>query len=125
MEKDGSSKNGVEKRQEEQQKEALESALEIAKKALKEETAKNEIISAISSLYKEIAAIDLNTMTYKLVSGPDNRYVRNGQSGTVAHLKDLLLNKNVFGDYREEVAEFINFDTLPERLKEKNLLQKN
>ncbi len=91
---------------------------------LEEERVKNEIISAISTLYKEIAVVNLRDMTYELVAGPDNDYVQKGRRGTVAHLKELLLERNVFKDSRAEVEEFADFSTLSERLSGKRYIQK-
>ena len=85
----------------------------------------SEIISAISTLYKEIAIIDLEHMTFELVSGPDNQDVRDNKSGTVDRLKELLLNKNVFTDNREEIEEFTDFSTLSERIRNKISIQKD
>lgn len=85
----------------------------------------SEFISAISTLYKEIAVIDLEHMTFELVSGPDNQEVRNNRSGTVDRLKEMLLNKNVFKDNREEIEEFTDFSTLSERIRNKISIQKD
>ncbi len=80
-------------------------------------------LSAIGSLYKEIADIDLEHMTYELVSGPDNQFVKKGKAGTTEQLKELLLSKNVFQNDRHNVEEFIDFTTLSDRLKGKQFIQ--
>lgn len=91
---------------------------------LEEEQIKNEIISAISTLYMEIAIVDLENMTYELVAAPGNNYAKKGNVGTVTHLKELLLDKNVFADSRAEVEEFIDFSTINERLADKQYIQR-
>ncbi len=80
-------------------------------------------LSAISSLYKEIADIDLEHMTYELVSGPDNQFVRKGKIGTTEQLKELLLSKNVFQNDSQEVEAFVDFTTLSDRLRGKQFIQ--
>ncbi len=81
-------------------------------------------LSAISTMYKEIADVDLVDMTYELVSGPDNVYVRTGRTGTAARLKELLLDKNVSAIYRQEMEEFLDFETLGKRLEDKKYIEK-
>lgn len=92
---------------------------------LETERVKNEIISAISTLYLEIARVDLETMTYELVAGPDYGHVRAGMGGSVEHLRDVLLNKNIFQANREQVERFIDFTTLNERLHDRRFIQQD
>ncbi len=81
-------------------------------------------LSAISTLYKEIADIDLETMTYTIVAGPDNPYVRTCSTGTVERLKGLLLYKNVSENHRKELEDFLDFTTLAKRLDGKQYVEK-
>ena len=113
--KDERERQDYDYRKQKEQKEQLE-------EALAEQEAKNEIISAISNLYKEIVSIDLVEQTYVLVSGPDNKYIRKGQTGPLSRITELFLTKNVSPDYRDEVAKFIDFRTLAERLKDKMVI---
>ena len=113
-----------ERQWEESQKEILRKALQTTEIALAEEEVKNEIISALSTLYKEIAVVNLQEMTYELVSGPDNKYEKKGQVGSLERLRYMLLNKNVSDAFKTEIGEFIDFHTLSERLKGKTFITK-
>ena len=99
--------------------------MELEHQRLIRTSKQSEIISAISTLYKEIAVIDLENMTFELVSGPDNQEVRDNRSGTVERLKKMLLSKNVFRDNRKEIEEFTDFSTLGERIRNKISIQKD
>ncbi len=81
-----------------------------------------ENILAISTLYKEIVDINLEKMTYNLVSGPNNHFVRKGKEGELDQLRKLLLEKNILPEEREKVSEFIDFSTLNERLQGKQFI---
>ena len=59
----------------------LEAMNEKLGQALVEEASKNEIISALSNLYFEIAVIDLEKQTYSSVSGLDKKFIRNPRTG--------------------------------------------
>ncbi len=82
-----------------------------------------ELLAALSSLYLEIVDIDLEDMSYKMVLSPDMRSAPRGKRGTVAHLKELLLDRNVLQSNRESVASFVDFSTLQERLRDRASVQ--
>lgn len=96
----------------------------VLQKAFEEANRNVEIISALSNLYKEIAILNLPEYSYLVVSGPDKKNVHEGATGNLDDLKKLLLNKNVSEEYAEEIAEFIDFDTLSQRLVGKEFISK-
>lgn len=96
----------------------------ILKNTLAEKEVKNEIISSISKMFKEIVVIDLETKTYTLISGPDNQFVQKGVQGPLSQIHELLLTRNVGECSRKQIEEFVNFDTLPDRMKYKTVISK-
>lgn len=97
----------------------------VLQKAFEEATRNVEIISALSTFYKEIAVVNLKEETYMVVSGPQNSYIKNGRVGDLDELKQLLFSKNVSDEFHQEIEEFINFETLAERLHDKKAISKD
>ena len=99
----------------------LEAMNEKIGQALVEEASKNEIISALSNLYFEIAVIDLEKQTYSSVSGPDKKFIRNPRTGKISEMVQLLLEHNVCKENWELAKQFMDFSTVQERLKNKTV----
>ena len=92
--------------------------------ALKKERTYNEIIHAIGSIYKSIATIDLKKQTYTVLSynSSDKKITETDFKGSMNQLKQYFLDKNSTSPFVDEVLEFIDLDTIPERMKGKNIL---
>lgn len=92
--------------------------------ALKKERTYNEIIHAIGSIYKSIATIDLKKQTYTVLSykSSDKKITETDFKGSMEQLKQYYIAKNGSSPFVDEVLEFIDLDTIPERMKGKNIL---
>lgn len=92
--------------------------------ALKKERTYNEIIHAIGSIYKSIATIDLKKQTYTVLSykSSDKKITETDFKGSMEQLKQHYIAKNSASPFVDEVLEFIDLDTIPERMKGKNIL---
>lgn len=90
--------------------------------ALKKERTYNEIIHAIGSIYKSIATIDLKKQTYTVLSykSADKKITETDFKGSMEQLKQHYIAKNGSSPFVDEVLEFIDLDTIPERMKGKN-----
>lgn len=95
-------------------------AKEKQRRAMLRETKHTEIISALSTLFEEIAVVNLEDMTYDFVSDI-SRYGK--KHGVLYDVFDSLVVDCVHPDHRKAVEEFSNLKTLPERLKDKNYLE--
>lgn len=95
---------------EEKNKKRLEDALISANK-------KNEVISAISKLYWQVFCVNLRKNTYKEVF-TDGKFTMDDPSYIGLAKEDFLkaVNDFVSDDYRVALMEFLDHDTLPERL---------
>lgn len=92
--------------------------------ALKKERTYNEIIHAIGSIYKSITTIDLKKQTYTVLSynSSDKKITETDFKGSMNQLKQYFLDKNSTSPFVDEVLEFIDLGTIPERMKGKNIL---
>ena len=90
---------------------------EIQERTAQTADQKYEIITAISKVYKEISVVDLETGTYTVVSGPAGKLDFEGRTGPLAELESFFLKYNVAADYAAEAKVFLDFGTLPQRLK--------
>ena len=88
--------------------------------ALDDKNSTSEIISSLSTLYTQIVAIDLENMTYEVVSAPDYVCKITGKTGDVHSLQELIFNKNIFKDNQSSINELLDFNTIGDRLKNKN-----
>ena len=96
----------------------------VLQKAFEEAQRNVEIISALSNLYKEIAIVNLVNYSYMVVSGQNNKHIQNGKIGNLDDLKNVLLNKNINEEYTKEITEFMDFNTISQRLKGKEFVSK-
>lgn len=92
--------------------------------ALNKERTYNEIIHAIGSIYKSIATIDLQKQTYTVLSykSSDKKIMETDFKGSMEQLKQYYIVKNGSSPFVDEVLEFIDLDTIPERMKGKSIL---
>ena len=99
-------------REEERKKAALERALSSANQ-------KSEIITAISKQYWQVFEVNLNTDTYQEVF-TKGKFTLDmpGYSGVAHRDFPKVMNSYTYSAYLEQMAEFLNLNTLPERLSE-------
>lgn len=108
--------NDIVKKREEQNKH-LQDALIV-------ERTFNNIIRAIGSIYNGIATINLVDKTYMILSNKnlDKDIFKPHSTGSIEQLKDIFVNVNAAPKYKDDVLEFINFTTLPNRMKDKQMI---
>lgn len=108
--------NDIVKKREEQNKQ-LQDALIV-------ERTFNNIIRAIGSIYNGIATINLVDKTYMILSNKnlDKDIFKPHSTGSIEQLKDIFVNVNAAPKYKDDVLEFINFTTLPGRMKDKQMI---
>lgn len=108
--------NDIVKKREEQNKQ-LQDALIV-------ERTFNNIIRAIGSIYMGIATINLVDKTYMILSNKnlDKDIFKPHSTGSIEQLKDIFVNVNAAPKYKDDVLEFINFTTLPDRMKDKQMI---
>lgn len=80
-----------------------------------------DMVSSMASIYFCSYYIDVNTKTYVKI---DNRIKENdeliGESGNAIETLDMMCNELVLPQYKKEMQEFTNLNTLEERLTNKN-----
>lgn len=108
--------NDIVKKREEQNKQ-LQDALIV-------ERTFNNIIRAIGSIYNGIATINLVDKTYMILSNKnlDKDIFKPHSTGSIEQLKDIFVNVNAAPKYKDDILEFINFTTLPNRMKNKQMI---
>ena len=92
----------------------------LLKKALDEATKRTEIISAIATLYVTIIYANVKERTYELLKGHDLVQKILGQKGKIDDVMERLPTAFAAMEGREKFREFLNFDTLTERLRNTN-----
>ena len=86
--------------------------------ALTEMRMSNEILSAISKIYVSIYKIHLCSNYYEEVCGENHLYRPTGRHGNAREKMREICEKEVAAEYRERAFEFLELDTLAERLGE-------
>ena len=94
----------------------------LLKKALDEATKRSEIISAIATLYVTIVHANVKKRTYELLKGHDLVQKILGQKGKIDDVMERLPAAFAAMEGREKYREFLNFDTLTERLRNTNFV---
>ena len=92
----------------------------LLKKALDEATKRSEIILAIATLYVTIIHANVKERTYELLKGHDLVQKILGQKGKIDDVMERLPTTFAAKEWREQYREFLNFDTLTERLRNTN-----
>ena len=102
-------------------RENLKSTVQL-KKAFDEATKRTEIISAIATLYVTIVYANIKERTYELLEGYD--FVRKilGQKGKIDDVMERLPTAFAAQEERKKYREFLDFDTLTERLRNTNFV---
>ena len=92
----------------------------LLKKALDEATKRSEIISTIATLYVTIIHANVKERTYELLKGHDLVQKILGQKGKIDDVMERIPTAFAAMEGREKFREFLNFDTLTERLRNTN-----
>ena len=105
-----------------QKNEELKEEEKKVEAALKAEEQKTEIISSIAAAYKEIVLLNFEEKGYYVLSGRKGGYHTTGIAGSFQQLTEKIFKKNIAMDSgnEQEIREFLDFDTVPERLQETN-----
>lgn len=90
--------------------------------ALDEARLNNEIISAIGKTYQYISRIDLRTNRFEEISSSGETHRLTGVQGDAHESILRKCRKNVADEYQEELLKFLDLSTLPERLKEEEMI---
>jgi hypothetical protein len=98
-------------------KEKGERALEAA---LSSANLKNEVISAVSTLFLQIYVVDLAAERYDRVNTDGVKYGMVERGGHISEMADIGINRLASPEYHDVMAEFLDFDTLADRLADKN-----
>ena len=94
----------------------------LLKKALDEATKRSEIILAIATLYVTIVHVNVKERTYELLKGHDLVQKIFGQKGKIDDVMEILPTTFAAKEWREQYREFLDFDTLTERLRNTNFV---
>ena len=94
----------------------------LLKKALDEATKRSEIISTIATLYVTIIHANVKERTYELLKGHDLVQKILGQKGKIDDVMERLPTTFAAKEWREQYREFLDFDTLAERLRNTNFV---
>ena len=88
--------------------------------ALSSANLKNEVISAVSTLFLQIYAVDLTAERYDRVNTDGVKYGMVERGGHISEMADIGINRLASPEYHDVMAEFLDFDTLADRLADKN-----
>ena len=94
----------------------------LLKKALDEATKRSEIILAIATLYVTIVHVNVKERTYELLKGHDLVQKIFGQKGKIDDVMERLPTAFAAQEERKKYREFLDFDTLTERLRNTNFV---
>ena len=100
--------------------ETLSERTEELEQALYEARINNEIISAISKTYWLIYRIDLQTGIFEEVSTNGEVHKFTGDRGFVSERFPSACKNMISDEFQEEMQAFLNIETLPERLAERD-----
>ncbi len=100
------------KKQEEQKKQ-LQHALDIANKNA-------DIIGTIATMYDTIFLENLKTKTYEMINSIDSISNISGKTGYLDDIREETLSAMVVDEMKDQVREFVDPNTMPIRLKDKN-----
>ena len=100
----------------------LENTKAELESALAEANLSNEIISAIGKCFKEIYRADLTENRYEKISSDGNKYSLSVQSGTLDEMSRIGVEMLTAPEYRDSMAEFLDFKTLPGRMRDKETI---
>ena len=95
-----------------------ERALEEAR--FKEEKERVEVINSLSTIYSTIFQADIVTHKYEILTSVPLMNKLVPQEGNFDDVKEIIINNFIETEFRESLYEFLNIDTLANRLKNVN-----
>ena len=98
--------------EQEQRKRALEQSLREAEE-------RYEIIRALSAVYQELTVVDLEQQTYTIIAGCGDTAKYQGVVGSIDQFCTFILNNILISEQGAEAAEFLDFSTAAQRLRDK------
>lgn len=99
----------------EEQKIKLQNALDKSKKY-------TEIIGTIATLYDTIFLENLKTKAYEMIASTDPIQSISGKFGNLDNIRESTLKATVIPEMIDEVRDFVNPETLPSRLQNKDYI---
>ncbi len=82
----------------------------------------NEVIGALSTIYSTIFKADVDSHEYEVLTSVPMMNNTIKTIGNIDDAKDDVINSFIGEKYKEHMREFLNFDTLKERLKNINTI---
>lgn len=104
--------------EEQKENQRRERALEEAR--FNEEKERVEVINSLSTIYSTIFQADIVTHKYEILTSVPLMGKLVPQKGNFDDVKDIIINNFIEPEFRESLYEFLNIDTLANRLKNVN-----
>lgn len=104
--------------EEQKENQRRERVLEEAR--FKEEKERVEVINSLSTIYSTIFQADIVTHKYEILTSVPLMGKLVPQKGNFDDVKDVIINNFIEPEFRESLYEFLNIDTLANRLKNVN-----
>ena len=96
--------------------EKLEKSYEQIERALEGERKHTEIVTALATIYTTIFEVNLVTHEYEIVESVELMHGTVARTGDIRPVLGAILNAFMAPDMRDEMGEFLNVDTLAERM---------
>lgn len=97
-----------------------ESLMSIQNHAREELTQQTEVIQALSTIYSTIIRMEIDTHDYEVLNSVELMGKLAGVVGNFDRVKEDVVNGFMAPEFRESMDEFLELDTLPERMEELN-----
>ncbi len=104
--------------EEQKENQRRERALEEAR--FNEEKERVEVINSLSTIYSTIFQADIVTHKYEILTSVPLMGKLVPQKGNFDDVKDIIINNFIEPEFKESLYEFLNIDTLANRLKNVN-----
>ncbi len=104
--------------EEQKENQRRERALEEAR--FNEEKERIEVINSLSTIYSTIFQADIVTHKYEILTSVPLMGKLVPQKGNFDDVKDIIINNFIEPEFKESLYEFLNIDTLANRLKNVN-----
>ena len=106
--------------EEQEAKQKREKELEEAH--LKEEQEHTEVISSLSTIYSTIFRADIDTHRYEILNSVPLMEKVAASRGNFDDVKEVIIENFMVPEYREMIREFLDLDTLADRLENVNTI---
>ena len=104
----------------EEQKEYQRRERTLEEARFNEEKERVEVINSLSTIYSTIFQADIVTHEYEILTSVPLMNKLVPQEGNFDDVKDIIINNFIETEFRESLYEFLNIDTLANRLKNVN-----